>query len=149
MCRFAFFRPVKGLKAFLAVVTILSVFSLIAGFIQPQPVNAAGAIWQPTSAAPIHWQWQIGTPFSITSDLVPHVTVYDIDAFDTSAGTVAALHAQGCIVIAYMSFGTWEDWRNDAGDFPSSVKGSGNGWPGEKWLDIRSTSCLTSTTFAA
>jgi len=25
----------------------------------------------------------------------------------------------------------------DAGDFPDSVKDRSNGWPGEKWLDIR------------
>ena len=28
------------------------------------------------------------------------------------------------------------------GSFPSSVLGSSNGWPGEKWLDIRQISAL-------
>ncbi len=40
-------------------------------------------------------------------------------------------------MICYLSVGTWENWRPDAASFPASVKGSGNGWPGEKWLDIR------------
>ena len=33
--------------------------------------------------------------------------------------------------------GTWEDWRSDAAQFPASVLGGSNGWPGERWLDIR------------
>ena len=100
-------------------------------------VSAAG-VWQPSSSTPIHWQWQIGTPFNMTTDLVSNVTVYDIDAFDTSKAIVDALHALGFKVIAYVSFGTYENWRPDAGSFPSAVKGSSNGWPGENWLDIRS-----------
>ena len=41
-----------------------------------------------------------------------------------------------------MSAGSWEDWRPDAGQFPESVKGRRNGWPGEKWLDIRQINVL-------
>jgi hypothetical protein len=69
--------------------------------------------------------------------------VYDIDAFDTSASVVSALHAKGFIVIAYASFGTYENWRPDAASFPANVKGSNNGWPGENWLDIRSDGVKT------
>jgi hypothetical protein len=105
-------------------------------------VSAAG-LWQPNSSAPIHWQWQIGTPFNVSTDLIPNVTVYDIDAYDTSAGVVSALHARGFIVIAYASFGTYENWRPDAAGFPANVKGSSNGWPGENWLDIRSDAVKT------
>lgn len=98
----------------------------------------ASSWWQPGSSVPIHWQWQIGAPFNISTDLIPNVTVYDIDLFDTSASVVADLHSRGCKVIAYVSFGTYENWRPDASSFPSSVLGKTNGWPGEKWLDIRS-----------
>ena len=35
-----------------------------------------------------------------------------------------------------------ENWRLDAGSFPASVKGGSNGWPGERWLDIRQLSVL-------
>jgi hypothetical protein len=66
----------------------------------------------------------------------------DIDLFDNDAGEVALLHAQGRVVIAYFSAGSWEDWRPDAGDFPESVKGNSNGWPGENWLDIRQLDIL-------
>ncbi len=106
-----------------------------------------GGIWKPTPEAPIHWQWQIGTDFNINSHVLPYVTVYDIDGFTTSASTVAALHALGCIVIAYFSFGTWEDWRPDQGQFTTAIKGKSNGWPGEKWIDIRSD--LVKTIMAA
>jgi hypothetical protein len=105
----------------------------------PTPTSTPLAgIWKPTPDAPIHWQWQIGTPFNISTDVISHVTVYDIDAFDNTASTVSYLHSIGCTVIAYVDFGTWEDWRSDASSFPSSVLGKSNGWPGEKWLDIRS-----------
>ncbi len=102
-----------------------------------------GNVWQPTPAAPIHWQWQIGDDFSYPSNLVPNVTVYDIDMFNTDASTVTALHALGYKVIAYIDFGTYENWRPDAASFPASVKGSSNGWPGENWLDIRADSVKT------
>lgn len=39
--------------------------------------------------------------------------------------------------IGYFSAGSYENWRSDERDFPSSVKGNNlDGWPGEKWLDI-------------
>jgi len=41
------------------------------------------------------------------------------------------------IVICYFSAGTYEDWRPDANQFPASVLGASDGWPGERWLDIR------------
>jgi endo-alpha-1,4-polygalactosaminidase (GH114 family) len=106
-------------------------------------VSAASAIWQPNASAPIHWQWQIGTPFNTSTDQLPGVTVYDIDAYDNAASVVSALHAKGFIVIAYVSFGTYENWRPDAAGFPANVKGSSNGWPGENWLDIRSDTVKT------
>jgi len=94
-------------------------------------------VWLPSSANPIHWQWQIGADFDISKHVIPHVTVYDVDGFSTSAQTVIALHNLGCKVIAYFSFGTYENWRPDQAQFTSAVKGKTNGWPGENWLDIR------------
>lgn len=62
---------------------------------------------------------------------------YDVDGFDTSSSEVARLHSTGKHVICYIDVGTWENWRPDASDFPRSVLGKPNGWPGERWLDIR------------
>jgi len=89
--------------------------------------------WKP--AVGTTWQWQLeGPPLDRSFD----VGMYDIDLFDNEAGTVAALHAEGRKVVCYISVGSWEDWRPDAAQFPASVLGKDyEGWPGEKWLDIR------------
>jgi hypothetical protein len=63
--------------------------------------------------------------------------VMDVDGFDTGAGFVSRLHAAHGYAVCYVDVGTWERWRDDSGRFPQSVLGRGNGWPGERWLDIR------------
>jgi len=66
------------------------------------------------------------------------VPVYDIDLFTSDASVVASLHARGRKVICYMSAGSWEPYRPDAGSFPAPVKGSPvEGFTDERWLDIR------------
>jgi hypothetical protein len=82
--------------------------------------------------------------YQLTGTIDPSVAakIFDIDGFDVPASTVATLKAQGKTTICYMSAGSWEDWRPDAGTFPASVKGRSNGWPGEMWLDIRQRSVL-------
>lgn len=94
--------------------------------------------WAPTTASPIHWQYQLSEPLDISRHLIPGVTVYDIDAFDNPASTVAYLKNRGFKTIAYLSAGTYENWRPDAGRYPLLVLGSNvDGWNGERWLDIR------------
>src|SRR5215212_5167822 len=66
-------------------------------------------IWRP--AATTSWQWQLSTPVDLSVD----AAVYDIDLFDNDASVVAALHARGRRAICYMSAGSWENWRPDAG----------------------------------
>jgi len=68
--------------------------------------------------------------------------MFDVDLFDVSASTVAALHDRGRVVVCYVSAGSWENWRPDADSFPAGVKGKSNGWSGEKWLDIRQLDVL-------
>jgi endo-alpha-1,4-polygalactosaminidase (GH114 family) len=64
--------------------------------------------------------------------------IYDVDLFDVSAEAVEQLHAQGRKVICYISAGSWEEWRPDADEFPTEIIGNAyDGWPGERWLDIR------------
>lgn len=66
--------------------------------------------------------------------------VYDIDLFDTPTATIQSLRSRGKIVHCYFSAGSYEDWRPDKSKFPSSVLGKPmDGWPGERWVDIRST----------
>ncbi len=98
------------------------------------PAGAA-ARWVPPQK--LAWYWQLaGTP------KVEPVQATDMDGFDNSAATVASFHARGQRTICYIDVGTWENWRPDAGQFPSSVLGSGNGWPGERWLDVSQLSAL-------
>jgi hypothetical protein len=90
-------------------------------------------VWRPAIGA--RWQWQLtGLPLDLSVD----AEVYDIDAFETAAATVDALHSRGRRVICYVNAGGWEDWRPDASRFPTDVIGKPlDGWPGERWLDIR------------
>lgn len=103
----------------------------------------------------VPWQWELDHPLNLsdTSDMgtgvktftgapAPNPVVYDIDGFDNSAATVKSLHSRGFHVICYIDVGTWENWRPDASHFPASVLGADNGWPGERWLDIRQLSVL-------
>jgi hypothetical protein len=95
-------------------------------------------IWVPARST--SWQWQLtGLPIDETIDAV----MYDVDLVDTPASVVGSLHARGRKVVCYMSAGTVEDWRPDAGRFPASVMGARvQGWPGERWLDIRQIEIL-------
>jgi hypothetical protein len=86
----------------------------------------------------VAWQWQLSGRLDTSVD----VPVYDIDGFDHSKATVTALHDKGRKVICYISTGAWEDFRPDAKKFPKSILGKGNGWKGERWLDIRRTDIL-------
>lgn len=65
--------------------------------------------------------------------------VYDIDLEDNEhSGLITRLKGNGKKVICYFSGGTYENWRSDASQFPSSALGKAlPDWPGERWLDIR------------
>jgi hypothetical protein len=89
--------------------------------------------WHP--AVGLTWQWHLSEPPVDTS---VEAEVYDIDLFDNDASVIDELHRQGRKVICYISVGSREDWRPDADQFPAEVLGNDyDGWPGEKWLDIR------------
>jgi hypothetical protein len=84
------------------------------------------------------WYWQLEGQINNSA----HVAAYDVDGFDAAAREVALLHAQGKHVICYTDVGIWEKWRPDAGKFPRPLLGRPNGWPGERWLDIRRLNML-------
>ena len=97
----------------------------------PPAAPCVGACWKP----PLNTSWQIQLQGKLKTTV--NARLYDIDLFDQPAGTVAALHAAGRKVACYFSAGSFEDWRPNAAKFPAAVKGGGNGWPGERWLDVR------------
>ncbi|MFF8263849.1 endo alpha-1,4 polygalactosaminidase [Streptomyces virginiae] len=95
------------------------------------PELAPGQRWQPPPGT--GWQWQLTGKLD-TSVKAP---VYDVDGFNTTKEQVAALKKAGRKTICYLSTGAWEDFRPDAAAFPRDLLGKGNGWEGERWLDIR------------
>ena len=95
------------------------------------PVALAGEVVAPEPGST--WQYQL----SGTLDLTVEASVFDIDGFETKASQVAELHERGRYAICYINAGAWERWRRDASDFPKRLRGRTNGWPGERWLDIR------------
>jgi hypothetical protein len=119
-------------------VLFAALFLLLAGCttVAPDDKGQPGARWQPRPG--VAWQWQLSGRLDTSVD----VPVYDIDGFDHTRATVAALHEDGRKVICYLSTGAWEEFRPDAKKFPRSVLGRGNGWQGERWLDIRRTDVL-------
>ncbi len=101
------------------------------------PANPPVALWVPRTSDT--FQWQLGG----TPDRSAAADVYDVDAFDTPAADVAALHAQGRHVVCYVNAGAYESVRPDAASFPKSVIGLVyQGYPDEAWLDIRNIAAL-------
>jgi hypothetical protein len=99
----------------------------------PAPVACPGC-WHP--ALETSWQWQLDGTIDQSFD----VDMYDVDLFTTSADIVKSLHDQGRKVICYIDVGGWEKYRPDAAAIPSDSPVLGKtveGWPDEKWLDVR------------
>lgn len=91
------------------------------------------AIWRPGPG--LTWQWQLQGALDTSFD----VDVYDVDLFDVSAGQIDALRASGHKVICYFSAGSYEEGRPDAATLEQTGLGNPlDGWPGERWLDVRS-----------
>ncbi len=98
---------------------------------------AVSPIWSPSPGTT--WQWQLNGEINTSFD----VQMYDIDLFDAPQATIDSLKNSGRAVICYFSAGSSEIWRPDAASVPLSVQGNGNGWEGEKWLDIRAIEKLS------
>lgn len=99
------------------------------------PSGSGGTWYKPELGS----TWQLQLQGAIDTD--HDVDIYDIDLFDTPGRTIADLHAAGRKVICYFSGGSYEQWRSDASQFDAADLGHElDGWPGERWLDIRSSS---------
>jgi endo-alpha-1,4-polygalactosaminidase (GH114 family) len=97
----------------------------------PTSPPSAGDWWRP--APGLTWQWQLDDEVDPSVD----AEVYDVDLY-AEQSVIDALHARGVKVICYISVGSWEDWRPDADQFPEVLLGNDyEGWPGERWLDVR------------
>ena len=86
------------------------------------------------------FEWRLD---SLSNNYIANADVIDIDAFSATPELISNLKAQGKIVIAYLSVGSLENYRLDANEFPESVVGNEyEGYPDEKWLDIRQIELL-------
>lgn len=93
---------------------------------------ARAAWWVPPQGATWHIQ------YTGTIDVTHRVDVYNLDGEDTNRATVQTLRSRGVRTVCYINAGAWENWRLDKSAFPASVLGKAmDGWPGERWLDIR------------
>lgn len=109
------------------------------GVVTPVPPGGPAPVpmWRPAPGTT--WQVQFSGPV----DTSLSVGAYDLDLEDTTRATIDALHGRGIRAICYISGGSYEDWRADAGAFPAGVVGAPlAGWPGERWLDVRQISVL-------
>ena len=84
------------------------------------------------AATPTRWQPPVNSLLSIIFTNVPkqlpdllavvgEADLVELDAFDTSAATIAALHDRGLKVLCYVNFGALETWRADARQFPADA----------------------------
>lgn len=111
------------------------------------PVTPNGTVWQP----PVGTKWQIilnsvlevpAANAKTSVALTPDVPVWDFDMFiHRDTDVITNLHSLGKRAICYFSAGSYEPYTPDAGDFVDADMGKVmDGWPDEKWLDIRRTS---------
>jgi endo-alpha-1,4-polygalactosaminidase (GH114 family) len=130
-----FFRTGLLVLAFAASAAPGEAQVFVDGFESATPTrwsSSEGWIWQPSPG--VRWQWQLTGTIDTTVD----VLMYDLDLFDVPQSVIDALHDDGRVVVCYLSAGSWESWRPDQGDFPPEVLGNElDGWPGERWLDVR------------
>ncbi len=96
------------------------------------PATPAAPRWEPQPSDRLHIQ------FTEALQVPQWASVVEVDSADTSAQTVADLHARGLRVACYISAGSVEDFRADAPLIPTEVIGSPlQDWPDEHWLDVR------------
>ncbi|MEC5200174.1 hypothetical protein RCH21_002417 [Arthrobacter sp. PL16] len=94
--------------------------------------GSADSRWSP--APTTSWQWQLSGDLDLDVD----ADVFDVDYERTTRAEAEALKDDGRRLICYLSAGSLEDFRADAGAFPPAVLGDVmSGWPDERWLDIR------------
>jgi hypothetical protein len=105
-----------------------------------QPITAAavGGWWKPSPGST--FDVQLNDPSS--AGKVPNVQVVELD-IDIDPKIIAAVKARGTKLICYFNAGAWESYRADTKQFPKAVLGKKyDGFPDEKWLDIRNISAL-------
>ncbi len=135
----------------------LSIFVVVLSFGAAGPWSGAAPAprrWIPTRQD--RWVYEIGRavprldlcakPWSGGRCVKPTVWVLDLYAADgatPNTEAVRAIHRRRGRAVCYVSAGSVEEWRPDAAAFPESATGQPlEGWPGERWIDIRQRALL-------
>ncbi|KPM45279.1 hypothetical protein AK830_g1273 [Neonectria ditissima] len=94
-------------------------------------------VWKPSVGD--SWQIVLSSPIKANSQTMsPDVKVWDLDLYDNDVSTFQALQNAGRKVVCYFSAGSYENYRDDAGQFKKADLGKVmDGWPDERWLDTR------------
>lgn len=130
-------RMVLSVTVVMTLVTTTALVAVLLGMAEGRPsaqdLPAAEARpWVPAPGA--QWQWQLRS----TPDIEAEIDIYGMDGQGTAEEAVRSFKDRGKRTICYLSAGTLEAWRPDAGRLPSEVVGeSMEGWPDEYWLDVR------------
>jgi hypothetical protein len=99
----------------------------------PAPPVACSGCWHP--ALNTSWNWVLS---KVPSAPYRRVSMYDVDGFESTASSVASLHAAGIKAVCYFSAGSYETGRPDASSFRQALLGNQlDGYPDERWLDVR------------
>jgi hypothetical protein len=108
------------------------------------PSGGTGTWWIPPQH--LRWNWQLqGTPSPTTPTSPGGMNATDFDPDNATSTVVSSFHAAGQKCIAYIDVGTAENFRSDYSSFPSGILGNTNGWPGERWIDVRPSGPYYST----
>lgn len=72
------------------------------GWSPPAVAPAPPQLFPPANATGLQLNLQLASPFSHPSDVVPGVSVYVIDPWNTSQATVQAMRGAGLLPVAYL-----------------------------------------------
>jgi hypothetical protein len=90
----------------------------------------------PLYVPPADGSWQAQLSGAIDPDLP--VELFYLDADFTEPAALETVRARGAHYVCYLSAGSFEPWREDAGEFPARVLGLAlPDYQREQWLDIR------------
>ncbi|KAI7842468.1 hypothetical protein COHA_003822 [Chlorella ohadii] len=123
------------------------------------PLAAAAAVtwWKPArrnaDGSLLRWQYQLSADTAADIKYVPGVQVYAVD-IDLAKDVIPRLKAKSSAikVVCYFSAGSWEDYRVDDDqqkrgikptDWAGALGKAMDGWPGEKWVDVRKAAVRT------
>ncbi|MDJ0313679.1 endo alpha-1,4 polygalactosaminidase [Arthrobacter sp. H35-D1] len=114
----------------------------VAGAVAAAMSLAACAPATPSPATADWWTPQHGQSWQVqlsdALDTSVNADIYDVDGVDTAAPALRKLKDTGAHLVCYFNAGGWEEWREDAALFDPPLLGLDlDGWPGERWLDVR------------